>query len=326
MKKIAIVAGGNSGEHDVSMKTAANIFNVLDKNLFEPYLIHLKGKEWDYIDSEKQHFPIDKNDFSVTVNGTKITFDAVFIAIHGNPGEDGRLQGYFEMMDIPYTGCDCFTSALTFNKYFCNLSASAFGVPIADSIHIYNDEKVDVETIEKKCGFPCFVKPCNSGSSVGVTKAHNREELKEAMVEAFRWDHQIMVERFIPGKEVTCGVVKVDGKAKALAVTEIISKNEFYDFESKYAADLHEMQTPANIDDKVMKEIMHYSEVLYQHFCCKGVVRMDYIITPDNQAFFLEVNTIPGQTALSIIPHQIEHLGLKLVDVYTQLIEDALNK
>lgn len=326
MKKIAIVAGGNSGEHDVSMKTAANIFNVLDKKLFEPYLIHLKGKDWDYIDADNQHFPIDKNDFSVTVNGTKITFDAVFIAIHGNPGEDGRLQGYFEMMNIPYTGCDCFTSALTFNKYFCNMSASKFGVPIADSIHIYNDEEVDLQKIENLCGFPCFVKPCNSGSSVGVTKAHNREELKNAMVEAFKWDNQLMVEKFIPGKEVTCGVVKVDGKAKALAVTEIISKNEFYDFESKYAADLHEMQTPANIDAGVMSDIMHYSEVLYQRFGCKGVVRMDYIITPDNHAFFLEVNTIPGQTALSIIPHQIEHLGMNLVDVYTQLIEDALNK
>ena len=326
MKKIAIVAGGNSGEHDVSLKTAANIFKVLDKKLFTPYLIHLKGTEWIYIDEKENRFPVDKNDFSVTVNGEKIVFDAVFIAIHGNPGEDGRLQGYFEMLGIPYTGCDCFASALTFNKYFCNIAVAKFGVPVADSMHFYREEKIDLQQVAERCGFPCFVKPCNSGSSVGVTKVHNLDELGTALQEAFKWDNQLMIEKFIPGKEVTCGVLKVDGHPKALAVTEIISKNEFYDFESKYAADLHEMETPAHINPMVMKDIMRYSETLYLRMGCKGVVRMDYIVTPDNHPFFLEVNTIPGQTALSIVPHQVEHMGLNLSDIYTQLIEEALER
>lgn len=326
MKKIAIVAGGNSGEHDVSLKTAANIFKVLDKKLFTPYLIHLKGAEWMYIDENENRFPVDKNDFSVMVNGEKILFDAVFIAIHGNPGEDGRLQGYLEMLGIPYTGCDCFTSALTFNKYFCNMAAAKFGVPVADSLHFYDDEKIDLQQVGKFCGFPCFVKPCNSGSSVGVTKVHNEAELDKALKEAFKWDNQLMVEKYIHGKEVTCGVLKKDGKPKALAVTCIVSKNEFYDFESKYAANLHEMVTPAPIHEQAMKDIMRYSEILYQRLGCKGIVRMDYIVTPENKPMFLEVNTIPGQTALSIVPHQVEHMGLNLSDIYTQLIEEALEK
>lgn len=326
MKKIAIVAGGNSGEHDVSMKTAANIFQVLDKTLFEPYLIHLRGINWEYVDENERRYSVDKNDFSVVVDGEKIVFDAVFIAIHGNPGEDGRLQGYFEMLKIPYTGCDCFSSALTFNKYFCNITAAKFGVPIADAMHFYREEKIDLQQVADNCGFPCFVKPCNSGSSVGVSKVHCIDDLEEALAEAFKWDKQLMVEKFIPGKEVTCGVLKKDGRPKALAVTEIVSKNEFYDYESKYAADLHEMETPAQIDNSVMQDIMRYSELLYMRMGCEGIVRMDYIITPDQHPFFLEVNTIPGQTALSIIPHQIEILGMNLSEVYTLLIQEAFEK
>ena len=325
MKNIAVIAGGNSGEYEVSLRTGENICKILDRTLFYPYFIHFKGADWSYTDEKGDVHQIDKNDFSLTIDGKKITFDVAFIAIHGNPGEDGKLQGYFEMLGIPYTGCDLMTSALTFNKYFCNLTAAHFGIPIAPSLLYHKNETIDTKAVAEVCGYPCFVKPCNSGSSVGVTKVHSENELAAAVKTAFDVDDQIMIEQFIKGREVTCGTAKINGKATALAVTEIISKNEFYDFESKYKAELHDMVTPANFPKPVLDEIMHYSEIFYQKVGMKGVVRMDYIVTDDNRPFFLEVNTIPGQTALSIIPHQIEHIGKDLKKVYTDIILEALN-
>lgn len=326
MKKIAILAGGNSGEHDISLQTAQNIFSILDKNIFIPYFIHIKGKDWNFINEKKEKFPIDKNDFSLTLQGEKIQFDAIFNAIHGTPGEDGKLQGYFDMLNIPYTGCDLFSSALTFNKFFCNITVKHFGIPIYPSLHFYKNDKIDYDTIIQFCQFPCFIKPCNSGSSVGITKAHNREELVQAMGEAFRYDEQLMVEKFIEGKEVTCGVGRINGQVKSLAVTEITSENEFYDFESKYTDHLHAMETPANISSKSTQKIIEYSEIIYQRLGCKGVVRIDYIVTPNDEPIFLEINTIPGQTSMSIIPHQIEYLGMNLSNFYTEIILEALSK
>ena len=325
MKNVAVIAGGNSGEYEVSLKTGHNICQVLDKELFNPYFIHFKGSEWTYAAADGNVYDIDKNDFSLTIGGEKIVFDVAFIAIHGNPGEDGKLQGYFEMLNIPYTGCDLFTSAVTFNKYFCNVLVSHLGVAIAPSLHFYREDPMDVEKIEKVCGYPCFVKSCNSGSSVGATKVHNREELQPAFEEAFRYDKELVVEWFIKGCEVTCGVAKIEGRPKALAVTEIVSKKEFYDFESKYAANLHDMITPARLPQNTLDTIMHDSEKIYAGLGCKGVVRIDYIVTEDGDPFFLEVNTIPGQTALSIIPHQVQHLGQDLKQIYTDIILEALN-
>lgn len=325
MKNIAVIAGGNSGEYEVSLKTGENICKILDRTLFNPYFIHFKDIEWNYTDENGQVYSIDKNDFSLTIGNKKITFDAAFIAIHGNPGEDGKLQGYFDMLHIPYTGCDLMSSALTFNKYFCNITAERFGVPISPSLHYYKGEPIDNQEVEKICGFPCFVKPCNSGSSVGVTKVHAIAELNEAIKDAFAIDSQIMIEKMIPGREVTCGVTRLNGKATALAVTEIVSKNEFYDYESKYKAELHDMVTPAHFPEHVLNDIMRYSETFYQKLGLKGVVRMDYIVTPEEKAIFLEVNTIPGQTALSIIPHQIQHIGKDLKQVYTDIINEAIN-
>lgn len=324
MKNVAVIAGGNSGEYEVSLKTGQNICQVLDKELFHPYFIHFKGTEWTYAAPDGRVYPIDKNDFSLTIDGKKILFDIAFIAIHGNPGEDGKLQGYFEMLNVPYTGCDLLTSAVTFNKYFCNVMVSHLGVSIAPSLHFYSHEPMDVEKIEKVCGYPCFVKPCNSGSSVGTTKVHSRDELKSAFDEAFRYDKELLVEWFIKGCEVTCGVAKIEGRPKALAVTEIVSKKEFYDFESKYAADLHDMITPARLPQNTLDAIMRDSEKIYAGLGCKGVVRFDYIVTEDGKPFFLEVNTIPGQTALSIIPHQVQHLGKDLKQIYTDIIMEVI--
>ena len=320
MKKIAILTGGDSGEYDISLKTASNVYEVLDRSLFTPYLIMIRGKEWFFIDEMQTKHDIDKNDFTLTIDGKKIVFDTVFIAIHGTPGENGKMQAYFDMMQIPYTGCDMFCSALTFNKYFCNVVVHHFGIPVAPSLHYYKDEEIDMKKIEEVCGFPCFVKPCNSGSSVGVTKAHTADELQAAITEVFQYDNQFMIEKEIRGREVTCGVAVMNGKPKALAITEIRSQKEFYDYEAKYTPGFLELATPADIAKELEEKIMHYSEIIFKRLNCKGVVRMDYIVAQNNTPYFLEINTIPGQTAMSIIPRQVKYKGISIVDFYSQLL------
>ncbi len=326
MKNIALLAGGNSGEYEVSLKTAENIMSQIDKSLFKPYFILVKGTDWIYINEANERYPIDKNDFSVLVNGNKVKFDAVFIAIHGNPGENGKFQGYFDMLGIPYTGCDCFCSALTFNKYFCNLTIREIGVPVSASLHYYRNDIINAKEVEDICGFPCFVKPCNSGSSVGVTKVHNAEQMEKAIAEAFKYDDQLMIEKLIVGQELACGVCSDKGNARALAVTEITSKNEFYDYQSKYTDGLHDLITPARLSKENYDLVMRYSEMIYHHLNCKGVVRVDFIITKEGIPYFLEINTIPGQTAMSIIPNQVKFNNLNLKDFYTGIIMDAFNK
>lgn len=326
MKNIALLAGGNSGEHDVSLETAQNIQSLLNKEKFNTYFIYVEGINWYYIDNKEIKHNIDKNDFSLNLPSGKVLFDAVFIAIHGTPGENGLFQGYLDMLNIPYTGCDAFCSALTFNKYFCNIAVEKMGVPISFSMHFYKNEIINFDEIVEKCGLPCFVKPCNSGSSIGVTKAHNIDELKLAIEDAFKVDKQIMVEKFIPGRELTCGVAMIDNKPKALAITEILSKKEFYDFQAKYTPGYLEKVTPAQITPTLEKELRNYSELLYTKLGCAGVIRFDYMVTADDRPYFLEVNTIPGQTAMSLIPKQVKINNIHLEDFYENLILEALNK
>jgi len=325
MKKIALLAGGNSGEYEISLKTAANIQNQLDVTQFETYLIIVKENNWIYTDTSGARFYMDKDDFSLTVHGKPIVFDVVFIAIHGDPGENGKLQAYLEMLQIPYTGCDSFCSALTFNKYFCNIAVEKCGVPISPSLHFYRGDVIMYDEVIDYCGLPCFVKPCNSGSSVGVTKVHHREELGTAITLAFETDHQMMVERFIPGRELTCGVTTWQGEIKALAVTEIKSKKEFYDFEAKYTPGFLEMITPAEIDQNVEEKVKKYSEIIYKKLGCKGVVRIDFILNFENEPIFLEINTIPGQTAMSIIPKQLAYNNISQQEFYANLVLEVLN-
>jgi D-alanine-D-alanine ligase len=324
MKKIALLAGGNSGEFDISLKTAANIQQLLDITQFDVYLIIVKEDNWVYIAGNGEPFYVNKDDFSLTISEMRIVFDVAFIAIHGDPGENGKLQGYFEMLRIPYTGCDSFCSALTFNKYFCNIAVKNCGIPVSPSLHFYKDDKISHDEIIGYCGLPCFVKPCNSGSSVGVTKAHDREELIAAIKLAFETDEQIMVERFIPGRELTCGVTKWQGSVKALAVTEIKSKKEYYDFEAKYTPGFLEMATPAEIEKDLEKKVKKYSEIIYKKLGCKGIVRIDFIVNPENEPIFLEINTIPGQTAMSIIPKQLAYNNIPLDVFYATLVLDSL--
>ncbi len=326
MKRIALMTGGNSGEYEISLLTAENIFKMIDRNLYEPYLIHLKGNDWTYTPEGGAPVEVNRNDFSITLNGEKITFDAVFIAIHGNPGENGRLEGYFDMIGMPYTGCDMLSSALTFNKFYCNLVVKSLGIPVSPSLHYFKGDIIDHQKVADFCGYPCFVKSCNSGSSVGVTKVHNESELDSAIEEAFRYDRQLMIEKMLHGREVTCGVGRINGKVQALAVTEIVTKTEFYDYTCKYSDGLHDLITPADIPAETRDTIFNYSEKIFKEMGCGGIVRVDFIISPDGVPFFLEVNTIPGQTALSIIPNQIQTLGMNLTDVYSQLIEEAFSR
>ena len=326
MITVAIFAGGNSGEHEISLKTGHNIQEMLDKTIFDTYFIVVKGHNWSFTDEYGKLYLIDKESFTLKTKDKTVHFDVVFNALHGDPGENGKLQSYFEMMDIKYTGCDSFCSALTFNKYFCNITVAKFGVPVAPSIHFYKYEQIDYTAIIDVCGLPCFVKPCNSGSSVGVNKAHDLEELKKFMQIAFEVDDQILIEQFIPGRELTCGVAKLKGEVKALAVSEIISSKEFYDFEAKYSPGFLEVVTPANIDLELENKIKQYSETIFKRLGCKGVVRIDYIISSNNTPFFLEINTIPGQTAVSLVPRQIKYNDIDLKEFYAALVYEAINQ
>ncbi len=324
MLNVAVIAGGDSGEYEISLKTADNIFNQLDRTLFNPYLVHFKGTDWSYTDEQGTKYQIDKNDFSLNIGGKKVTFDVAFIAIHGTPGENGKLQSYFEMIQQPYTGCDSFCSALTFNKYFCNLAVSEGGVPISPSLHFYKTDPVDYAKIEEVCGYPCFVKSCNSGSSVGVTKVHDRSELDGAFAEAFKYDSQLMVEKFVRGREFTCGVTSVYGEPRVLAVTEVVASNEFYDYNAKYTDVGHKLITPAEIPAETTSLMSEYALRVFHQLDCRGVVRVDFILSKENGVpYFLEVNTIPGQTALSIVPGQVVYNKLDIKDFYTKLVMEA---
>ena len=326
MYKIAVIEGGDSGEYEVSLRSGDNIFQQLDKSLFEPYLIHFKGSDWHYTAADGRVFQIDKNDFSLTIDGRKITFDLAFIAIHGTPGENGKLQSYFEMIGQRYAGCGMFPSALTFNKFYCNLAVAQLGVPIAPSLHYYAGDPMDVERIEEVCGYPCFVKSCNSGSSVGVTKVHGREELEAAFAEALKYDNQLIVERMIHGRELACGVTSAYGGVKMIGITEIVAHNEFYDYDAKYTDVGHSLITPADIAPDMQVLVCQYAETVFRQLDCKGIVRVDFIL--DEKAgipYFLEVNTIPGQTAMSIIPAQLKSQGLDVKQFYTKLVEEGLN-
>ncbi len=320
MRTIAIVAGGDSSEYGISVKSANEVAAALSE-VYETYIIIIRGINWYWEDPKGRFHNIDKNDFTLVVDDFHIRFDAVFIAIHGTPGENGLLQGYFEMLKIRYSGCDAFCSALTFNKQACKLFLKEYGIPMADAILIRKDEEIDPSAILKQTGLPCFVKPNDSGSSFGVTKVKKKDELLPAMEKAFRESDEVMIEAFMKGREVACGVLKVKGKTLVLPVTEIISKNEFFDYEAKYTQGRSEEVTPARITATLTDEIQQLSLRVYDLLGCKGIVRVDFIIVNENPNF-LEINTIPGMTDESIVPRQALAAGISLQELYSMVIED----
>jgi len=323
-QKVAIVAGGDSGEYEISIKSAAFVKKYLDRDRFESYLIIVKGKEWYYQDDEGKNYPVDKDDFSLILPEGKITFDGIFIAIHGTPGEDGKIQGYFDMLDLPYTSCDQVTSALTFDKFFCNHFVKSFGFNISKSFVFKKNEKISEDEILNRIKLPCFIKPNRGGSSVGTSKVTTADGLKPALEKAFREDDQVLAEEYIPGRELSCGTITFKGEIITLPITEIISKKEFFDYEAKYQGMSDEV-TPADISGEVETDIRDTSLKLYKLLNCKGMVRFDYILNGD-KLYFLEVNTVPGISELSIVPQQALKAGISLEDLFTQTMLNALEK
>lgn len=320
MRTIAIVTGGNSSEFEISLKSAEEVGKKIS-SIYIVYIIKIRGTNWYWEDQKGRYYNIDKNDFSLVTDEYRIRFDGVFIAIHGTPGENGLLQGYFDMMSIPYTSCGAFCSALTFNKQACKLFLKEYMIPMADAILIRQGETIDPGSIIKQTGLPCFVKPNDSGSSFGVTKVKEKEELLPAIVSAFRESKQVLVETFMDGREVACGVVKTKKKDFVFPVTEIISKNEFFDYDAKYTPGRSDEITPADMSSGITKEIQRLSLLIYDLLTCKGIVRVDFIVIGE-KPWFLEINTVPGMTRESLVPKQAAAAGIELKELYSMVVED----
>ncbi len=322
MLNIAIVAGGDSGEYAISMKSGKQLELYMDRDRFRPYLIVIRGKNW-YYPVEHKRFQVDKNDFSLQIGRKKITFDLVFNAIHGTPGENGRLQGYFDILGIPYTSSGVVTSSITFNKNFCKQLVLSYGFKTARSQHFNKEQFVTAKNIFNALTLPVFVKPNNGGSSVGMSKVSSKSELEPALKRAFHEDDEILVEEFIRGRELTCGVLRSRGKVIALPVTEIIPRKEFFDYEAKYKKGMCDEVVPAVIPSGTSDTCRSISVDLYERLNCKGVVRFDFIWT-GSDFYFLEVNTVPGLSAASIVPKMAIAHGWTFTELITRLIEEAI--
>ncbi len=326
-KKIALVTGGFSGEAVISYRSAATIYNHLDKNKFEVYKIDVNPEGWFYEDASGIKTPVDKNDFTINRDGKKIQFDAVFIGMHGTPGEDGKLQGYFDMLGLPYTSCNAATSALTFNKRYTTAVAAVSGINVARSVLFIKGQFENADKAASDLRFPVFVKPNNGGSSIGMSKVNKAsEELGTAIEKAFKEDDQVLVEEMIQGREFTVGVFRTKGEIIVLPITEVTAHKEFFDFEAKYGGKSTET-TPAQLPDEWKGKLEAAAKKIYEVFNCRGVVRIDFIYNAEqNQPYMLEINTIPGQSDASVVPQQVRAKGWDLKDFYTKLVEEALLK
>lgn len=324
-KNIAIVAGGDSSEYIVSVNSANQIAKWLDKNKYNVYTVEVKGTEWIVRNEMVCDLILNKDDFSFSLNNQKVKFDCALITIHGTPGEDGKLQGYFDTLQIPYTTSSTLASALTFNKIFSKNYLKPFNIPLAEFVTLKKGDTIDADQIINAVGLPCFVKPNRAGSSFGVTKVKEKERLKEAIEEAYKEDHEVIIESFLDGMELTCGLVKTGNKSIIFPPTELVSKNEFFDYEAKYTAGMCDEITPARISDELTKEIQNLSSQIYDIFQLYGIVRIDYFYT-NKKLYFMEVNTVPGMSAASIVPQQVEAMGLNMTDIFTIVIEDALSR
>ena len=325
-KKVALVTGGLSSEAQVSYKSAKTVMNALDKNIYDVYLIDIHPTGWWYENVVGEEVAVNKADFSIEEGGEKITFDVALMCIHGTPGEDGKMQGYFDMIGLPYTSCDTATSALTFNKRYTVAVAGFGGVHVAKSLHLFVEAPTSPDQILNQLNLPVFVKPNNGGSSLGISKVNTAAELAPALAKAFKEDTQVLVEEFISGREFTIGVFKSKGVLTVLPITEITTENEFFDFEAKYQGKSKEI-TPAVITDTMFADLTEAAKKVYNILNCRGVVRIDFIYDESAaKAYMLEVNTVPGQSEASVIPQQVRALGWNLTDFYATIVEDAIAK
>ena len=323
MKNIAIIAGGNSSEYEVSMKSGKNIYDEVDETRYNKYLVVLKERDW-HVEIGEEKYPVDKNDFSFTRNGEKILFDFAYITIHGVPGENGLLQGYLDMMGVPYGCCNVLASALTFDKHTCNTYLKSYGVNVADSVMLIRGMAYDVNEIINEVGLPCFVKPNAEGSSFGVTKVKEAAQLEDALKKAFALCREVLIETFIDGTELTCGVVKAGDMDITMPIAEVVPKNEFFDFEAKYDPTKSDEIIPARISPELTNRIKTLSSMIYDILRCEGIIRVDYIVRED-EIFMLEVNTTPGMTSNSFVPKMVRAVGGTLREVLTKIIDNKLN-
>ena len=326
MKNVAIICGGDSGEFEISIRSAQVVKKHLTKELYNAYIMVISSKKgWYCLTDDGKQLPIDKNDFSITVDGKKILFDVAFNAVHGVPGENGPLSGYLELLGIPCTSSGLTTCALTFHKDFCKRIVASYGVSVAPSILINKGESYDRKAIIDKIGLPMFVKPTCNGSSVGVSKVKEESTLDKAIADAFAAGDQVMCERFVAGREFGCGAMKVKGKMMVFPITEIVSKNEFFDYDAKYTAGKSDEITPADLGEAEEIEMKATTAMLYDALECRGFVRMDYILSSD-ALYFIEANIVPGMSEASIIPKQAACMGVSLEKLFGTAVEDALER
>jgi D-alanine-D-alanine ligase len=328
MKKvIAFVTGGYSGEAEVSYKSAITMEAEVDRSLYDLYRVDITPAEWFHTTKDGKKIQVDRNDFSLLIGGKKIEFDAVLIGIHGTPGEDGKLQGYFDLMNLPYTSCNAATSAITFNKRYTVAVAAFAGISVSHSVHLFKQDNPDAQELGKRVSMPVFVKPNNGGSSIGMSKVNRTEDLPAALAKAFREDDQVLVEEFITGREFTVGVFRTGNEIIVLPITEVKTTKDFFDFEAKYSPGFSEETTPAELDESKAEKVRHTAKKIYQVFNCSGVVRIDMIYNEArDEPFLLEINTVPGQTSASVVPQQVRAKGWTLKQFYSALIEDALTR
>lgn len=321
-KNIAIIMGGYSSEYKISLISGNVVYETLDASKYNAYRIHIFKDKWVFVDDGNNEFPVDKNDFSVTVNGNKITFHCVFNAIHGSPGEDGFMQGYFKLIDMPHTSCDMYQASITFNKRDCLSVLKPYGIKTAESYFLDAGDVFDANTIVNKVGLPCFVKANKAGSSFGVSKVYKTEELQKAIAIAFKEDDEIIIESFLDGTEVSVGVIRYKGEVKVLPITEIVSENDFFDYEAKYQGKSQEI-TPARLTKAQEDKVTEAAKKVYEVLKIKGFSRSEYIFKND-EPHLLEVNTIPGLTKESILPQQAKAAGISLAELFDNAIEEAL--
>ena len=323
--KIALLAGGNSSEREIALQSAAQIHAALDTTKYDVTLIDLNGRSWSHTTPDGRKWEMDKNDFSITIDGTKTTFEYALILIHGTPGEDGRLQGYLDMMEIPYSSCSMTSSVITFDKATTKRTLAG-RVNLAREVFLRRGEAYNAEEVVAELGLPLFVKPNASGSSFGVTKVRQIEELDEAIKLALTESEEVLIEEAITGREMGCGVMIVGGKEYIFPVTEIIAKNDFFDYEAKYTAGMSDEITPADITPEVKAELNRMTLDAYKACRCSGVVRVDFIVTEEGKPYFIELNSIPGMSGGSIVPKQAREMGMSLGKLYELIIEDTRRK
>jgi D-alanine-D-alanine ligase len=324
MKNVAIIMGGYSSEYQISLKSGNVVYNFLDKTKYNAYRIHIFKEKWVMVDENENEFPVNRHDFSVDYVGNKLTFDVVFNAIHGTPGEDGLMQAYFELLAIPQTSCDYYQAALTFNKRDMLSVLKPYGIKTATSFYLDKGDSVNEDEIIKTLGLPLFVKPNKSGSSFGISKVKTKEELLPAIENAYKEDTEIIIESFLDGTEVSVGVINYKGKTTVLPITEIVSENDFFDYEAKYLGKSKEI-TPARLSDDIRQKVEAVSKKAYDVLKMKGFSRSEFIIV-NGEPYMLEMNTIPGLTTESILPQQAKEAGISLTELFDNAIELAAVK